>query len=222
MTQKWKEKMSNSPYLIDQYQEDEARRRRIAEKEMREKNYQSKLQLVNSMSGRASDAVLTKDNSKHLGPKVKLALGLRQSYRDQDVVHEERRILDRMLQDELSNIAGKFRALPVLDEISRSGSRTAGETTTSSIASRESSSQDLPKGRRDTATNSYTSPKSTARSKHRKTKNNSLVSESSTYSGSLGYVSPNKRMKDLQEQVSVDFSMGKYENIEPTPEKRRA
>lgn len=214
--------MSNSPYLIDQYQEDEARRRRIAEKEMREKIYQSKLQLVNSMSGRASDVVLTKDNSKHLGPKVKLALGLRQSYRDQDVVHEERRILDRMLQDELSNIAGKFRALPVLDEISRSGSRTADETTTSSIASRESSSQDLPKGRRDTATNSYTSPKSTARSKHRKTKNNSLVSESSTFSGSLGYVSPNKRMKDLQEQVSVDFSMGKYENIEPTPEKRRA
>lgn len=194
----------------------------MAERELRNKIYNSKVELVKSMSGRATDPILTKENSKSFGPTVKLSLGLRQSYRDEEVISEERRILDQMLQDELNEIAGKFNALPILNQICRTNpDGTINEPSSSSSAS--ASHGEGENTRTNTSgTNSYTSARSAKKSNNsKKSKNNSIITEGSSGSGPLEYSSPNKRMKDLQEQVSTEFSMGKFENIEPTPEKRR-
>lgn len=214
--------MKNSPYLVDQCKVDDLRRKRLEDKAWREKSYHDKLQLVSSMTGRASDRILTKENSRNLSPEVKLALGLRQSCRDEAVVAEEKKILHSMLQDELTTIATKFPTLPVLDQISRSGDNTSSSSTLdpSISTSAESSVRSDPSRRQKKLSVSPSRAALSRRSSHsRKTaKNKSIMSEGSSISGPLEYSSPNKRMQELQEQASADFSVSRFEKIDPPVE----
>jgi plasmid stability protein len=216
MTEKWKDMMARSPYHVDQLKEDDIRRKKMEEKELRVKAYREKVAAVAAMTGRAQETILTKENSKNLDPQTKLVLKLRQAYRDEAVIKTEKEILDSMLSTELRTIASKFSALPILDELSRSG--TLGDQSTIESESK-TNSQELPQSK---ATASSKSP-SNNRPKNNKSppaggkKKENLENESSILSGPLEYTSPNARMKQLQDDVSVEFALKNYDSLDKLP-----
>lgn len=216
MTEKWKDMMARSPYHVDQLKEDDIRRKKMEEKELRVKAYREKVAAVAAMTGRAQETILTKENSKNLDPQTKLVLKLRQAYRDEAVIKTEKEVLDSMLSTELRTIASKFSALPILDELSRSG--TLGDQSTIESESK-TNSQELPQSK---ATASSKSP-SNNRPKNNKSpppggkKKENLENESSILSGPLEYTSPNARMKQLQDDVSVEFALKNYDSLDKLP-----
>jgi hypothetical protein len=201
--------MSDSPYLINQYEEFDTRMKRLEERKYRAQVYKDKLNLVSSMNGKAKDKILTKENSKNLPANMKLALSLRQSLRDEEVIQEEKSMIDTMLNEELCFIANKFRSLPVLNEISQSSLALSSlvETNNEESTQQDSDSRVI-KGKTP-------APGANSKNKTKSKKKDSIKSESTISSGGpLDYVSPEAQMKELQEDVSVQFRLDNYESLE--------
>jgi hypothetical protein len=201
--------MSDSPYLVNQYEEFDTRMKRLEERKYRAQVYKDKLDLVSSMSGIAKDKILTKENSKNLPANMKLALSLRQSLRDEEVIQEEKSMIDTMMNEELCFIANKFRSLPVLEEISRSSLATSSLVESNNEGSiLQTSDSPIVKGKKEAIS-------SKSKTKIKSKKRDSLQSESTVSSnGPLDYVSPEVQMKEIQEDVSIRFHPDNYESLD--------
>jgi hypothetical protein len=237
MTQKWESMMGNSPYLVDQARRDDLRRQRQEESEQRQKDYRSKLNLLASMSGKASEKILTRENSQSMLPRQKLAVGLRQSLRDEDVIKRERQLLDCILDQELHSIAQKFSSLPLLQEINRRELRNESlpDEVSSTLESSESrqknyhGEQPQPQqplhSRSITSTNSTTIKEKKANNKSRSSKrgtnaersNDEVGNESSIFSGPLEYTNPATSMRRLEEEVSMEFALKNFDSLDKLP-----
>jgi hypothetical protein len=240
MTEKWESMMGNSPYLVDQARKDDLRRQRQEESEQRKKDYRSKMDLLASMSGKASEKILTRENSQSMLPRQKLAVGLRQSLRDENVIKRERQLLDCILDQELHSIAQKFSSLPVLQEISRRElllNDSLPEEVASTLESSESRQkhyhdqgepqhqQQQQHSRSITSTNSTTMKEKKPNSKSRSSKrgthtersHDDVGNESSIFSGPLEYTNPATSMRKLEDEVSMEFALKNFESLDKLP-----
>lgn len=118
MVKRWEEKMSSSPYGVNQLEKEEKRRITTEEREAQQALDQWRSKLVLSMTGKAALGVAqAKEAKKTANNEQKLALALRQTRKDEATIKLEHKILDTMLLEEVMAVKRKFPNMPVPEHL---------------------------------------------------------------------------------------------------------
>jgi hypothetical protein len=117
MRLRWVQKLTNSPYNVDQMQREEHRRISLEEREIQREDNIWRSKFVSNMTGKATEGILNRDRMRALNNEQRLAVALRQTINDDKLINAEKVILDHMLLEEIDAIKRRLPNMPVPNDL---------------------------------------------------------------------------------------------------------
>lgn len=209
MIDRWKHRYKHSPYKAMNFTQELDRMDAVEQAETRRRIDTQKLRVIQNMTGRYNDPYVTPVTVKTLPLESQLALRYRQHVMDESKVAMEASELERLAAEEFRAIEKKFPKLRTVQSVSSSNMSLSSSSSLASgpVIQRRPASRSRPED-----CSSQNSGPSVRRLLSRKGPKLGMnydlpASESMSFEGPLEYTSPAEQMRQIQDDISLEFAL---------------